>query len=697
MHVADEDGHDGRRGRARHHVAPARRSKPKVKVIGYLCCTDNMPSGSAMKLGDVLTIRNGKTVEIHNTDAEGRLVLADGLSLAAGGAARRHRRHRDAHRRRPGRAGQEGGRGARQRRGAGWTRCSAAATRTDERVWQLPLRRRLPQAARLQRRRPQERRWALRRRHHGGPVPAGVRRRHAVGPPRHRRRDGQSTPTTAGFRRARPASACGCSPTSWAAHAAALIRSIRPTPARSCRRGPGGWRPWRPAAARPPARGGARRAPARLPRSSIVWAMASARQRTCSGNVRRARAGPVDVGPLQVARQLLDLAVAERRDAPADHQAAAVLLRHAEQHVRCSALTNAARRWPVQLDAQAAGQVGHVELEAVRLGVEAVGEAPQEQRRRRAEDAEPEQLDIAGAGVVADRVDDRDRPRAARPGSRVRPSARLHDGEQGRGRSSRVCASSGRRTGKAVPCRAVSSPMVEADVLARAAAWVAEARHVVVLTGAGISTDSGIPDFRGPNGVWTKNPAAETDRDPLSTTSPTRTCGGRRGSTGCSRRPGTPGRTPVTGPSSSSSGRAGCDAVDHAEHRRAAPAGRARPGAGHRGARDDAALPVLGVRRPAVRWRRCWSGCAPARTTPRARVCGGIVKSATISFGQALVPEVIDAAMAPPSGPTCSWPSARACRCSRPPTSCPGPRPPAPGSSSSTASPPGWTASPTPS
>jgi leucyl aminopeptidase len=56
--------------------------KPKVKVIGYLCCTDNMPSGSAMKLGDVLTIRNGTTVEIHNTDAEGRLILADGLSLA---------------------------------------------------------------------------------------------------------------------------------------------------------------------------------------------------------------------------------------------------------------------------------------------------------------------------------------------------------------------------------------------------------------------------------------------------------------------------------------------------------------------------------------------------------------------------------------------------------------------------------------
>jgi len=57
--------------------------KCKSKVTAYLMCTDNMPSGSALKLGDVLTMRNGKTVEIHNTDAEGRLVLADGLSLAA--------------------------------------------------------------------------------------------------------------------------------------------------------------------------------------------------------------------------------------------------------------------------------------------------------------------------------------------------------------------------------------------------------------------------------------------------------------------------------------------------------------------------------------------------------------------------------------------------------------------------------------
>jgi leucyl aminopeptidase len=52
-------------------------------VTGYLMCTDNMPSGSAMKLGDVLTIHGGTTVEVINTDAEGRLVMADALVLAA--------------------------------------------------------------------------------------------------------------------------------------------------------------------------------------------------------------------------------------------------------------------------------------------------------------------------------------------------------------------------------------------------------------------------------------------------------------------------------------------------------------------------------------------------------------------------------------------------------------------------------------
>ena len=47
------------------------------------------------------------------------------------------------------------------------------------------------------------------------------------------------------------------------------------------------------------------------------------------------------------------------------------------------------------------------------------------------------------------------------------------------------------------------------DQIERAAALVDGAQRVAVLTGAGISTDSGIPDYRGPNGVWTKNPQAE--------------------------------------------------------------------------------------------------------------------------------------------------------------------------------------------
>ncbi len=53
-----------------------------VSVLGVLAVVENMPGGRAMKLGDVLHARNGKTIEVLNTDAEGRLILADALSYA---------------------------------------------------------------------------------------------------------------------------------------------------------------------------------------------------------------------------------------------------------------------------------------------------------------------------------------------------------------------------------------------------------------------------------------------------------------------------------------------------------------------------------------------------------------------------------------------------------------------------------------
>ena len=53
-----------------------------ARVSGWLMCTDNMPSGTAYKLGDVLTARGGTTIEVKNTDAEGRLVMSDALVLA---------------------------------------------------------------------------------------------------------------------------------------------------------------------------------------------------------------------------------------------------------------------------------------------------------------------------------------------------------------------------------------------------------------------------------------------------------------------------------------------------------------------------------------------------------------------------------------------------------------------------------------
>ena len=140
-----------------------------------------MPSGTALKLGDVITMYGGTTVEVMNTDAEGRLVMADALVMAAAEEPRRHRRHRDPDRGDDARPRHLDRRRHGQRPGAHRPdpRRVGPHRRADVAV---PARAALPARARLRRRGPQEHGRPQRRADHGGPVPRGVRRAAARGP-----------------------------------------------------------------------------------------------------------------------------------------------------------------------------------------------------------------------------------------------------------------------------------------------------------------------------------------------------------------------------------------------------------------------------------------------------------------------------------------------------------------------------------
>jgi NAD-dependent deacetylase len=185
--------------------------------------------------------------------------------------------------------------------------------------------------------------------------------------------------------------------------------------------------------------------------------------------------------------------------------------------------------------------------------------------------------------------------------------------------------------------------MSMANQLESVSAWVDQSRRIVALTGAGISTESGIPDFRGPQGLWTKNPKAEKLSDI---------------------------RYYMSDP----------EVRRLAWQQRVAhPAWQAQPNAGHlalvsleksgrlhtlvtqnidglhqaAGNSPDKVVEVHGTMHEVVCMRCDWRG--PMQATldrvrageedPACKSCGGILKSATISFGQPLIPEVIDRAL----------------------------------------------------
>jgi NAD-dependent deacetylase len=180
-------------------------------------------------------------------------------------------------------------------------------------------------------------------------------------------------------------------------------------------------------------------------------------------------------------------------------------------------------------------------------------------------------------------------------------------------------------------------------LLAEVQRWVADARRVVVLTGAGISTDSGIPDFRGPQGVWTRNPLAEKMSnihyylaDPEV----------RKASW----------KNRLQSPAWSAQPNRGHLALVELERQRKLHALITQNiDELHQLAGNSRGL-VIEVH-GSMRRFMCW-GCGmrgpmqlalervrAGEEDPMCRDCGGILKSDTISFGQELVPEVIDRAM----------------------------------------------------
>ena len=127
------------RGRDRGDRRDRRRSACRSACSTVVAATENVQGGSAFKPGDILRASNGKTIEIINTDAEGRLVLADALHYARVARRDARRRLRDAHRRDEPRARRPVRRLVLQRRGVRGRGSSAASERSGDLACRFPL------------------------------------------------------------------------------------------------------------------------------------------------------------------------------------------------------------------------------------------------------------------------------------------------------------------------------------------------------------------------------------------------------------------------------------------------------------------------------------------------------------------------------------------------------------------------------
>lgn len=186
------------------------------------------------------------------------------------------------------------------------------------------------------------------------------------------------------------------------------------------------------------------------------------------------------------------------------------------------------------------------------------------------------------------------------------------------------------------------------DDVGRARDLLRDARRVVVLSGAGVSTDSGIPDFRGPQGVWTRNPEAErlsTYQDYVDDPEVRRESWRQRVAHPVwSARPGPAHRALVD---LECSGRLAALLTQNIDELHQAAGSSPELVLELHGTMHHTQCLACGARAP---MGEALARVAAGEDDPPCPHCGGILKSATISFGQALDPEVLrrarDAALA---------------------------------------------------